>query len=39
MERTETFVRSPGALQRHVLLHNLQDVRLHAKVVDELLWK
>jgi hypothetical protein len=37
MERAEALVRRPRALERHVLLHDLQDVRLHAKVVDELL--
>ena len=39
MERTETLVRRARALQRHVLLHDLQDVGLHAQVVDELLGK
>jgi len=37
MERTQALVSRPGALQRDVLLHNLHDVRLQAKVIDELL--
>ena len=37
VERAEPLVRRPRALQRDVLLHNLQDVRLQAEVVDELL--
>ena len=37
MERTETLVLGPRALQRHVLLDDPHDVRLQAKVIDELL--
>ena len=37
MERTETLVLGPPALQRHVLLDDAHDIRLQAKVIDELL--
>ena len=39
MERTEAFVRGARALQRNVLLHDLHDVRLQAKIVNKLLRK
>ena len=39
VEGAEAFVAGSGALQRNVLLHDLQDVRLQAEVVDEWLRK
>ena len=39
VKRTAALVRRARALQRHVLLHDLHDVRLQAEVVDELLGK
>jgi hypothetical protein len=39
MERAVPFVGRARALQGYILLHNLEDVRLKAKVVDELLRK
>ena len=39
VERTQALVGRARALQRHVLLDDLHDVRLQAQVVDELLRK
>jgi hypothetical protein len=39
MEGTETFVFRPRALQRDVLLHDLQDVRLETEIIDKSLGK
>ena len=39
MERTQAFVCPADFLQRHVILHDLQDVGLKAEVVDERLRK
>ena len=36
VERAQALVGRPRALERHVLLHDLQDVGLQAEVVDEL---
>src|SRR5262249_61913650 len=37
MKGAESFVRVADPFQRHVLLHDLDDVRLEAQIVDELL--
>ena len=37
VKRTEAFVGVADTLQRHVLLHDLDDIRLQAQIVDELL--
>ena len=39
MERAKPLVRRAGALERHVLLNELQDVRLQAQIVKEALRK
>ena len=39
VKRAEALVGRSGALQRHVILHDLHDIGLQAKVVDELLGK
>src|SRR3954471_6585773 len=39
MERAEPLVTGSGLPQRHVLLHDLQDIGLQAEVVDEGLGK
>jgi len=39
VERAKALVGCSGAPQRHVILHDLHDVGLQAKVVDELLGK
>jgi hypothetical protein len=39
MERTQPLVAGSGPLQRDVLLHHLQNVRLQPQVFDELLRK
>src|SRR4030095_11175145 len=39
MKRAVPLIRRPGPLQGYVLLHDRQDVRLRAKVIDELLGK
>src|SRR5262249_15964360 len=35
MKRTQSLVRPPRSLQRHVLLDDRQDVRLKAQVIDK----
>ena len=39
VKRAESFVGAPRSLERHIFLHDLQDVGLQTKVVDELLRK
>jgi hypothetical protein len=39
MKRTQAFVRVSDSLERDILLDHLDDVRLEAEVVDELLRK
>ncbi len=39
MKRAETLVAGAGFPQRHVLLNDLDDVRVHSQVVDESLGK
>ena len=35
VKRAEALVGGPGFSERHILLHDLQDIGLHAQVVDE----
>src|SRR5258708_4624859 len=39
MERAESFVVGAGLPQGHVFLDHLDDIRMHAEVFDESLWK